>query len=176
MQLIKNRTSSGARSEGALNAAGLFKESVDVTVTNSLYLPRKRERRQSPDLILYTLAASQQSAQRATHERAADRAAKLAADRFAEIGNDAAHHLVGDGARDIARDALAGRQPAAAGIGAEDGADDRADLPENAAALAGATTIGRGRGAGDPLLYDLVGGLGIDCGVVFALDRARIHD
>src|SRR6266702_5096867 len=52
---------------------------------------------------------SQQSAERAADERAADRAAKLATDRLAEIGHDAADHLAGHRARDVARDALAGR-------------------------------------------------------------------
>ena len=50
---------------------------------------------------------------------------------FAEIGGDTADHLVGDGARNVSRNHLAGRHPATLDVGAEDRADDRTDLSEN---------------------------------------------
>ncbi len=93
--------------------------------------------------------------------------------RLAAIAPD---HLVGDRSRHVARDDLARRQAAALDVGAEDGADDRADLAEDAAATSARRAIGRRSRAGNALLDHLVGGLGIDRGVVFALHRARIHD
>src|SRR5882672_1582351 len=125
-------------------------------------------RRKVIPLYLVTLP-SQQPAERAAYQRAADRTANRTAHRFAEIGSQSADHLVGDRARDASRDNLTGRHPAARYVGAENRSDDRADLPENSAAsAAGGSVCGR-RGSGHALLQHLIGGFGIDRGVVFAL-------
>src|SRR6266702_5940856 len=76
----------------------------------------------------------QQSAERTADQSAADRAAELTTDRFANIGGHPADHLIGDRSRHVARNDLARRQAAALDVGAEDGADNRADLAEDAAA------------------------------------------
>src|SRR6202035_1598047 len=93
-----------------------------------------------------------------------------AAHRLAEIGYSAADDLVGDRARDVAGDQLPRRQLAARYIGAEDGPDNGADLAED-------TTVRPARSrSGHALLQNLVGGFGIDGGVVFALHRAPVDD
>src|SRR5256714_719843 len=118
--------------------------------------------------------SSQQAAESAADQRAADRTAHRATDGFAEIGDHPAYHLVGDRAGDAARDKLAGRQSSARDISTEDGPDNCADLAENSPARS--RCVGRRRGSGQTLLQQLIGGFAIDGGVVFALDRAVIHD
>src|SRR5437868_11370091 len=146
MTQSRNSQSSGARMDGYLSTlAGLLVTGIETAGLSPQY-----------------------AAERAAHQRAADRTAERTADRFADIGDETSDHLVGDGARHLARDDLAGRHPAARDIGAEDGADDGADLPENAPAPSGAGgVIGVRCGPGDALLDHFVGRLGIDSGVVF---------
>src|SRR4051812_18693916 len=96
----------------------------------------------------------QDSAERAAHDLATDRTAERTADLLADIGDDAADHLVGDGARHAACNDLTGGELVAAGIGAEDRADDGAELAEEATAASACVTtgIGRRRGTGYALL------------------------
>src|SRR4029079_6805783 len=117
----------------------------------------------------------QQTAERAAHQRTPDRTAERSADQLAARAQAAADRVVCDGARNVARNDLAGREPAALDVGAEDRADDRTDLSENSAAAAIRATRRRRR-SGHALLQHLVGGLGIDSGIVLALDRALVHD
>src|SRR5579871_5250864 len=115
------------------------------------------------------MLAPQQTAERTTHNRPADRTADGAADRLSEIGHHTAYHLVSDRARNVAGDELAGRQPSTRRVGPEDGADDAADLTENAPAAAGC-------GRRNPLLQDLIGRFAIDRGIVFAFDGTCVDD
>src|ERR1700683_2303740 len=98
------------------------------------------------------MLSSQQAAKRATDKGAANRSADRAAYRFAKVGNDTADHLVGDRARDIPRDDLAGRHLAAPYPGSENRTNDRTDLRENPAAAPGRC------GPGHALLQHLIGG------------------
>src|SRR6185312_4853465 len=145
MQQSRNSRSSGLRSDGYLSTRPF------QTQRETAALP------------------PQQAAKRAAHQRAPDRTTERAADRFAEIGSDTADDLVGDRARNIARDHLAGRHLAALDVGAEDRADDRTDLAENAATTI--LSVRRRRRAGHALLQHLIGGFGVDSRVVFALER-----
>src|SRR5262245_23090979 len=126
-------------------------------------------------------SAPQDAAEGAAHDRATDRAAHLAAERLAEIGGDLADHAVGDRARDLARDRLAGREtlPALAG-----GAEDRSQNAAEAARLLLGFGLGGTaapcrwfirHGLVHALLQHLECGLGVDRGVVLALQRAFRH-
>src|SRR5580692_13160786 len=110
-QQIRKRISSGARNEGYLNTRHFLKTDEPVP-----------------------LLSSQQSAERTAHDGAADRTADRAPDRLAEVGSHPADHLIGNRSGDVAGDDLAGRQPAARRAGAENRADDGADLPQYSAA------------------------------------------
>src|SRR5713101_7074090 len=149
MQQTRNRISSGARHDGYLSTRNFPKNSKGdhLAVTDG---------RKNPKPL-----SSQQAAERAAHQRAADRTANRAAHRFAEIGNRAADHLVGDRARDASRDKLTGRHPAARYVGPENRPDDAADLRENSSTSAAAAGSARG-GSGHALLQHLIGGFGID--------------
>src|SRR5882762_1108297 len=113
--------------------------------------------------MLSLILSPQQATERAAHQRTTDRSTDRAADRLAEVGDHAADHLPG-------------RHAAALDVGAEDRGGNRADVAEDTAALAATATatatIRRRSRAGEPLLDDLVGGFGVDSGIVFALDRA----
>src|SRR5689334_5817165 len=157
MTQSRNSQSSGARHEGYLSTGAVF------SATGISKLP----------------LAAEQSAERTAHQRTADRTAHRPRDRLADTGGEIANHLVGDRTRHLACNDLPGGHPAALDVGAEDRADDRAELSQNATASAGraASAFIRGcRRAGDALLDHLVSGLAIDGGIVFALHRARIHD
>src|ERR1700722_14063334 len=116
----------------------------------------------------YQFLSSQQSAERAAHDGATDRTADRAPDRLAEVGSHPADHLIGNRSSDVAGDDLAGRQPAARRTGAENRADDRADLPQYSAASAARPCYA--------ILQYLVGRLAINRGVVFPLHRTVVDD
>src|ERR1700722_7284126 len=116
----------------------------------------------------YKFLSSQQSAERAAHDGATDRTADRAPDRLAEVGSNPADPLIGNRSSDVAGDDLAGRQPATRRAGAQNPADDHADLPQYSAA----STVRPCH----PLLQDFVGGFAINRGVVFPLHRAVVDD
>src|SRR3982751_1306841 len=103
MQQTRNRRSSGLRSDGYLS-------------THSFRIQRE-----------IVALPPQQAAERAAHQRAPDRTTERAANCSAEIGGDTADDLVGDRARDVSRNHLAGRHLPTLDVGAEDGADDRTE-------------------------------------------------
>src|SRR3984885_3188436 len=117
----------------------------------------------------YQLLSSQQSAERTANDGAADRTAYRAPDRLAEIGGHPADHPIGNRTGDVTGDGLAGRQPAARRAGAENRANDGADLPQYSTT----TSPARPRHA---LLQHLVSGFAINRGVVFSLHRALVDD
>src|ERR1700754_4300576 len=113
--------STGARSDAHLNSRAV------------LNIRRPRAQASYQCTSSETASSPQQSAECATHDGAADRASDRTADIPAEIGGGAAHHLVGDGARDGTCDQLSGRQPAALDVGAEHRRGDIAELAKPAA-------------------------------------------
>ena len=109
------------------------------------HFERRSKRRPSQYLRLMVKSRDGPACDQGTHRRNKPPSAPRTSERPIEPPSDpptdlptsatiAADHLVGDRARDIARNELTGRQPAAAHIGAEDGADDRSDMPEMSAA------------------------------------------
>ena len=99
-------------------------------------------------------SSPQHSAERATHQRAADRAAQRSADRFADIGDDSTDDLVGDRARELRAMSWPVDSRPRMHVGAEDRRGDAAELPEQCRRRRPAFRRRRFR---DTLLQDLVG-------------------
>src|SRR5258708_31813180 len=146
IQQIKNRISSGARSDGYLSTSSFQTSDSNPFFGSARYsgslrgvyhrariratrwlamtlleqgtlLTRHCEERSDEAIHSFLRGspycretlAPQQSAERAAHQRAADRTADPAAHRFAEVGHDPADHLVADRARAASPDDLPGR-------------------------------------------------------------------